>query len=104
MDGNQVYQPLSRPPTNYLDVAISATRSDATGEFGAPGPSDVEIDRAVQTILHATDLNSITKRETQRRLEEHFGVNLVSCSTYTGTDANLVVGERLLHSCGAGAT
>lgn len=70
--------PLSRPPTNYLDVAIPTTRSDATGEFGTPGPSDAEIDRAVQTILHGADLNSITKREIRRRLEEHFGVNLAS--------------------------
>jgi chitin synthase len=73
-----MYQPLSRPPTNYLDVAIPATRSDGTGEFGTPGPSDAEIDRAVQMILHGADLNSITKREIRRRLEEHFGVNLAS--------------------------
>jgi chitin synthase len=73
-----MYQPLSRPPTNYLDVAIPATRSDAAGEFGSPGPSDADIDRAVQTILRAADLNSITKREIRRRLEEHFGVNLAS--------------------------
>jgi chitin synthase len=78
MDGNQIYQPLSRPPTNYLDVAIPATRSDAAGELGSPGPSDADIDRAVQTILRAADLNSITKREIRRRLEEHFGVNLAS--------------------------
>lgn len=78
LDGNSMYQPLSRPPTNYLDVAIPTTRSDAAGDFGAPGPSDAEIDRAVQTILQAADLNSITKREIRRRLEEHFGVNLAS--------------------------
>ncbi len=78
LDGNQMHQPLSRPPTNYLDVAIPTTRSDAAGEFSAPGPSDVEIDRAVQTILRDADLNSVTKREIRRRLEEHFGVNLAS--------------------------
>jgi chitin synthase len=73
-----MYQPLSRPPTNYLDVAIPATRSDSAGEFSAPGPSDAEIDLAVQTILGGADLNSVTKREIRRRLEEHFGVNLAS--------------------------
>jgi chitin synthase len=77
MDG-QMYQSFSRPPTNYLDVAIPTTRSDAAGEIGAPGPSDVEIDHAVQTILRDADLNSITKREIRRKLEEHFGVSLAS--------------------------
>ncbi|KAH9171877.1 hypothetical protein EDB89DRAFT_2070432 [Lactarius sanguifluus] len=33
--------------TNYFDVAISTSRSDAAGEFGATGPSDADIDRAV---------------------------------------------------------
>lgn len=76
MDGSQMYQSFSRPPTNYLDVAIPTTRSDAAGEIG--GPSDAEIDHAVQTILRDADLNSITKREIRRKLEEHFGVNLAS--------------------------
>jgi chitin synthase len=76
-EGGQTYhQPLSRPPTNYLDVAIPTTRSDAAGEFSAPGPSDADIDRAVQALLHGADLNSITKREIRRKLEEHFGVDL----------------------------
>ncbi|KAH9984858.1 glycosyltransferase family 2 protein [Russula vinacea] len=70
MDGSQMYQSFSRPPTNYLDVAIPTTRSDAAGEIG--GPSDAEIDHAVQTILRDADLNSITKREIRRKLEEHF--------------------------------
>lgn len=73
-----MYQGFSRPPTNYLDVAIPTARSDAGGEIGALGPSDTEIDHAVQTILRDADLNSITKREIRRRLEEHFGVNLAS--------------------------
>jgi chitin synthase len=78
MDGSQMYQSFSRPPTNYLDVAIPTARSEAADDFGAPGPSDAEIDRAVQTILRDADLNSVTKREIRRRLEEHFGVNLAS--------------------------
>ena len=78
MDGGQMYQSFSRPPTNYLDVAIPTTRSDAAGEFGASGPSDAEIDRAVQALLQDADLNSITKREIRRKLEEQFGVSLAS--------------------------
>jgi chitin synthase len=77
-DGNQMYQSFSRPPTNYLDVAIPTARSDAAGEFSASGPSDAEIDRAVQALLHDADLNTVTKREIRRKLEEHFGVNLAS--------------------------
>jgi len=73
-----MYQSFSRPPTNYLDVAIPTTRSDAAGEFGASGPSDAEIDRAVQALLQDADLNSITKREIRRKLEEQFGVSLAS--------------------------
>jgi chitin synthase len=78
LDGSQMYQPFSRPPTNYLDVAIPTTRSDAGGDIGTPGPSDAEIDRAVQAVLRDADLNSITKREIRRKLEEHFGVDLAS--------------------------
>jgi chitin synthase len=78
MDPNQMYQPLSRPPTNDLDVAIPTTRSDAAGEYGVPGPSDVEIDRAVQALLRDADLNSVTKREIRRKLVERFGENLAS--------------------------
>jgi chitin synthase len=78
LDGSQLYQPFSRPPTNYLDVAIPTTRSDAGGDIGTPGPSDAEIDRAVQAVLRDADLNSITKREIRRKLEEHFGLDLAS--------------------------
>jgi chitin synthase len=78
MDGSQMYQPFSRPPTNYLDVAIPTTRSDAAGDLGASGPSDAEIDRAVQALLRDADLNSVTKREIRRKLEEQFGVSLAS--------------------------
>jgi chitin synthase len=71
---------FSRPPTNYIDVAIPTTRSDVAGEFGATGPSDVDIDRAVRALLRDADLNSITKREIRvvRRKLEHFGVDLSS--------------------------
>jgi hypothetical protein len=78
--GGQTYHQtsFSRPATNYIDAAIPTTRSDAAGEFGATGPSDADIDRAVQALLRDADLNSITKREIRRKLEEHFGMDLSS--------------------------
>jgi chitin synthase len=78
LDGGQLYQSFSRPPTNYLDVAIPTARSDAGGDFGSAGRSDVEIDRVAQAVLRDADLNSITKREIRRRLEEQFGLDLAS--------------------------
>jgi chitin synthase len=78
MDGSQMYHSFSRPPTNYLDVAIPTSRSDGAGELGAPGPSDTEIERAVQALLRDADLNSITKREIRQKLEDQFGVDLAS--------------------------
>ncbi|KAI0049900.1 glycosyltransferase family 2 protein [Auriscalpium vulgare] len=79
---SQLYQPTpSRPTTNYLDIPIPQTRSpDAGGgDFGGlGGPTDSEIDRAVQNILRDADLNSVTKREIRRRLEDQFGVDLSS--------------------------
>jgi chitin synthase len=69
--------PASRPTTNYLDVPIPTTRSpedmDAMG-----GPTDEDIDRAVRELLHDADLNSITKREIRRKLEEGFGMDLAT--------------------------
>ncbi|KAJ7265999.1 glycosyltransferase family 2 protein [Mycena haematopus] len=62
----------SRPITNYLDVPIPTT--------GSPdgAPSDAELERQVQAVLRNADLNSITKREIRRRLEAHFGMDLLS--------------------------
>ncbi|KAF7335174.1 Glycosyltransferase family 2 protein [Mycena sanguinolenta] len=62
----------SRPMTNYLDVPIPTT--------GSPdgAPSDADLERQVQVVLRNADLNSITKREIRRRLETHFGMDLLS--------------------------
>ncbi|KAF8905955.1 glycosyltransferase family 2 protein [Gymnopilus junonius] len=69
----------SRPITNYLDIPIPRTRSPEDADLlGGTGPSDADIDFAVQDILRAADLNSITKREIRRLLEEHFGMDLTS--------------------------
>lgn len=42
------------------------------------GPSDAELERAVQDLLRDADLNTITKREIRRRLEERFNMDLTS--------------------------
>ena len=62
----------SRPTTNYLDMAIPRTRSPE-GE-----PTDNDLDQAVQAILRSADLNSVTKREIRRKLEDQFGMDLTS--------------------------
>ncbi|KIM80662.1 glycosyltransferase family 2 protein [Piloderma croceum F 1598] len=70
---SEVHQPLtSRPVTNYLDMNIPATRSPDSE------PTDSELDQAVQSILRSADLNSVTKREIRRKLEDHFGMDLTS--------------------------
>ncbi|PPQ68466.1 hypothetical protein CVT24_005563 [Panaeolus cyanescens] len=73
-------QPIpSRPVTNYLDIPIPrATQDDGDLLGGSSGPSDEEIDRAVQMVLKNADLNSVTKREIRRQLEEYFGMDLTS--------------------------
>ena len=40
--------------------------------------SDVELDRAVQDVLRRADLNSVTKREVRRQLEELYGMDLTA--------------------------
>ncbi|PPQ79006.1 hypothetical protein CVT25_002315 [Psilocybe cyanescens] len=68
----------SRPITNYLDIPIRNTQSPEDVDLLGGGPSDVDIDRAVQEVLRSADLNTITKREIRRQLEEYFGMDLTS--------------------------
>ncbi|KAH9903379.1 glycosyltransferase family 2 protein [Cubamyces lactineus] len=71
-----LHQPTpSRPASNYLDVQIPATRSPEDQDF-LGGPSDAEIERAVDEHLRNADLTTVTKREIRRRLEEQFGMDL----------------------------
>ena len=80
-----MYQPSpSRPTTNYLDMPVPDFGSGLAGGqssplgmgSGAMTPSDPELERAVQDILRSADLNTITKREVRRTLEEQFGMDL----------------------------
>ncbi|EIW53333.1 glycosyltransferase family 2 protein [Trametes versicolor FP-101664 SS1] len=71
-----LHQPMpSRPASNYLDVQIPATRSPDDQDFMG-GPSDAEIEHAVEERLRNADLTTVTKREIRRRLEEQFGMDL----------------------------
>ncbi|KAF8513208.1 glycosyltransferase family 2 protein [Gautieria morchelliformis] len=72
-----LHQPTpSRPVSNYLDMPIPQSRSPDAVNFGDGQPTDAEIDRTVQEILRDADLNTITKREIRRKLEDLFGVDL----------------------------
>ena len=41
-------------------------------------PSDADLERTVQDILQSADLNTVTKREIRRQLEEHFSMDLTA--------------------------
>ena len=41
-------------------------------------PSDADLKRTVQDILRTADLNTVTKREIRRQLEEHFSMDLTA--------------------------
>lgn len=45
------------------------------------GPSDYELDRAVQDILRDADLNTVTKREVRRKVEDMYGMDLSTRKT-----------------------
>ena len=71
-----LYQPMpSRPPTNYLDMPIR-TPDDMDLMSGAP--TDAELEHSVLEILRTADLNSVTKREIRRQLEDWFGMDLTT--------------------------
>ncbi|KAL0064502.1 hypothetical protein AAF712_008560 [Marasmius tenuissimus] len=69
---SMLHQPtISRPGSNYLDLPFDSR--------SPPGmPSDAEIENAVRAILSNVDLNTVTKRELRRQLEEQFGMDLTA--------------------------
>jgi chitin synthase len=78
-DAGMLYQPMpSRPPTNYLEMPLPVTRSHEDMDLAPGVPSDTELDHEVHEILRTADLNSVTKREIRRQLEERFGMDLTS--------------------------
>jgi len=81
-DAGMLYasQPMgmgSRPPTNYFDMP-PVQSPGPVADYGAGAPSDVDLERSVEDILRTADLNTVTKREIRRVLEERFGMDLTS--------------------------
>ena len=73
--GHLLHQPTpSRPVTNYLDIPGIGSPD----HFSAGTPSDADIERVVQNLLRGADLNSVTKREVRRQLEDEFGMDLTA--------------------------
>lgn len=78
-DPNLLYQPApSRPVTNFLDIPIPTTGSPDNFNLSSGDPTDAELEQAVQNVLRGADLNSVTKREIRRQLEDHFGMDLTA--------------------------
>ncbi|KAH6903325.1 chitin synthase 8 [Coprinopsis sp. MPI-PUGE-AT-0042] len=70
----------SRPGTNYFDMPMpdagfGGLQPQNTGG-AAGGPSDFELENAVVDLLRTADLNTVTKREVRRTLEERYGMDL----------------------------
>ncbi|GJE86394.1 Myosin domain-containing chitin synthase 8 [Phanerochaete sordida] len=92
---NVLHQPTpSRPATSYLDVQIPTSHSPEDVDLAPGAPSDVEIDRAVQHILHDADLTTVTKREIRRQLEEQFNMDLSSRKAAINAAIDRVLLER----------
>jgi len=85
---NMIQQPGSRPATNYLDMPIPRVDSPISGA----GPSDEELERAVQNLLRGADLSAVTKREVRRQLEEAFQCDL----SHRKTSINTMIDRTLL--------
>ena len=71
------YYPQQTRASNYLGADVPGTRTPEDMDIW-DGPSDAELERAVQELLRDADLNTITKREIRRRLEERFNMDLNS--------------------------
>ena len=63
--------------SNYLGMDLPRTKSPEDADMW-DGPSDAELERAVQELLREADLNTITKREIRKRMEEGFNMDLTS--------------------------
>ena len=65
----------SRPATSYFDAPPMQSPSQLM-DYGPGAPTDVELERSVEDVLRTADLNTVTKREIRRVLEERFGMDL----------------------------
>ncbi|KAK2462553.1 hypothetical protein APHAL10511_005523 [Amanita phalloides] len=91
-EANMLHQPSpSRPTTNYFDIPIPLTQSPGEADMPPGAPSDTELERAVQEVLRKADLNSVTKREVRRQLEERFGMDLTTRKATINTAIDRVI-------------
>ena len=74
---NSYYPQQQTRASNYLGVDLPVTRTPEDMDIW-DGPSDAELERTVQELLREADLNTITKREIRKRLEERFNMDLNS--------------------------
>ena len=74
---NSYYPQQQTRASNYLSMDISGRRTSEDVDVW-DGPQDAELERAVQDMLRDADLNTITKREIRKRLEERFDMDLSS--------------------------
>lgn len=76
--GGGLQQPApSRPVTNYFDMPVQG-ESDFMGGAGANllGPTDAELEAAVDSMLATADFNTVTKKNVKQRLEQQYGIDL----------------------------
>ncbi|CAE6372477.1 unnamed protein product [Rhizoctonia solani] len=78
---------MSRPATNYLDMP--------THMFSGDGPSDAEIEKAIQDILSTVDMSQVTKRTIRTQLENGFGVNLAPRKDFINSVIEREVAARM---------
>ncbi|CAE6492378.1 unnamed protein product [Rhizoctonia solani] len=78
---------MSRPATNYLDMPAHM--------FSGDGPSDAEIERAIQDILATADMSQVTKRTVRTALENNFGINLTSRKDFINSVIEREVAARM---------
>jgi len=65
----------SRPQTSYFDLPPMQSPGPLV-DYGPGAPSNADLEQSVEEILMTADLNTVTKREIRRVLEERFGMDL----------------------------
>jgi chitin synthase len=77
--GGGLQQPApSRPVTNYFDMPTPGSEGDLLGGAGANllGPTDSELEAAVDGMLANADFNTVTKKNVRQQLEQQYDMDL----------------------------
>ncbi|KAG9095195.1 hypothetical protein FS749_010895 [Ceratobasidium sp. UAMH 11750] len=86
---------MSRPATNYLDMPSHMMSGD--------GPSDLELERAVQDMLRDADMSQVTKRAVRTHLENVFGVSLTARKDFINSVIEREVAARSAYEQAGGS-